>query len=96
MKKSEGSSIVKLNIGGQKFMTTLATLLGQGEENLFGVLLKDGNAVVKDDEGAIFIDRDGAYFGVLLSFLRTGKHERRRRILLFFFFFFFVEEGWLF
>ncbi len=30
---------------------------------------------MKDENGAIFIDRDGTYFAPLLSFLRTGELE---------------------
>ena len=66
------TQIVKLNIGGYKYVTTALTLTSRGE-NFFTTLLSDKFPSVKDEEGAYFIDRDGEYFKPLLSFLRTGE-----------------------
>jgi hypothetical protein len=66
------SQLVKLNVGGVRYMTTAATLTSRGD-NFFSVLLKQGTPVVRDEEGYIFIDRDGSYFAPLLAFLRTGE-----------------------
>lgn len=62
----QGSDIVKLNIGGTKYTTTVGTLSGSA---FFAALLKRDVAVAKDEEGCIFVDRDGLYFGPLLSYL---------------------------
>lgn len=68
---SKGTSIVRLNIGGSKFVTTEATLLSCGS-SFFSSLLS-GFPSLKDEEGAYFIDRDGASFAPILSYLRTGQ-----------------------
>lgn len=49
------NSIVKLNIGGTKFLTTARTL-SQGE-NFFTGLLSGRIPSLLDDEGYYFIDR---------------------------------------
>jgi len=70
---STGSRIVKLNVGGRLFMTTERTLLSCSScETFFTALLRGGFARTEDDDRAIFIDRDGTNFDVILSFLRTG------------------------
>ncbi len=68
----DSQQLVKLNVGGTRYMTTVATLTGRGN-NFFTALLKPGTPLVRDDEGYIFIDRDGSYFGPLLTYLRTGE-----------------------
>lgn len=68
--------LVKLNVGGKKYITARSTLFSKGE-NFFTVLLEndlgDGVPCVKDEEGYIFIDRDGELFRHVLNYLRTGK-----------------------
>eukprot|EP01133_Synstelium_polycarpum_P000372 gene372-434_t len=63
-------SMVKLNIGGVKFLTTRDTLINS-QSSFFAALLsgKCGNALDKD---AFFVDRDGDVFTPILSFMRTG------------------------
>jgi hypothetical protein len=68
---SKGTKIVRLNVGGTKFVTTEATLLSCGS-SFFSSLLS-GFPSLKDEEGAYFIDRDGGCFAPILSFLRTGQ-----------------------
>eukprot|EP01122_Echinamoeba_exundans_P006306 TRINITY_DN1742_c0_g1_i3.p1 TRINITY_DN1742_c0_g1~~TRINITY_DN1742_c0_g1_i3.p1 ORF type:complete len:393 (+),score=40.08 TRINITY_DN1742_c0_g1_i3:112-1290(+) len=68
---SKGTKIVRLNVGGTKFVTTEATLLSCGS-SFFSSLLS-GFPSLKDEDGAYFIDRDGACFAPILSFLRTGQ-----------------------
>merc|ERR1719254_498984 len=55
--------IVHLNIGGEKYLSTWETLCHSG---VFASLLK-----YKFDKDEIFIDRDGAPFKWILSFLRA-------------------------
>jgi len=61
---------VKLNIGGIKYETTRSTLMGEQGSMLHAMF--SGNYDVKpDEEGYIFIDRDGNYFGYVLNYLRN-------------------------
>eukprot|EP00747_Dinoflagellata_sp_TGD_P209868 gnl/TRDRNA2_/TRDRNA2_83243_c0_seq1.p2 gnl/TRDRNA2_/TRDRNA2_83243_c0~~gnl/TRDRNA2_/TRDRNA2_83243_c0_seq1.p2 ORF type:complete len:155 (-),score=36.11 gnl/TRDRNA2_/TRDRNA2_83243_c0_seq1:78-542(-) len=55
--------IVRLNVGGDKYFSTWETLCHSG---VFASLLK-----YKFDKEEIFIDRDGAPFKWILSFLRA-------------------------
>ncbi|KAL6067120.1 BTB/POZ domain-containing protein kctd3, variant 2 [Balamuthia mandrillaris] len=64
-------SIVKLNIGGHRFVTTRSTLL-KVPNTYFSILLGDKFSPMLDEEGAYFIDRDGTCFACILAFLRTG------------------------
>ncbi|EOD23272.1 hypothetical protein EMIHUDRAFT_469573 [Emiliania huxleyi CCMP1516] len=62
---------VKLNVGGSKFETTLTTLT-RYPESMLGAMFSGRHEVPPDDEGYVFIDRDGKQFGTILNFLRTG------------------------
>ncbi|KAH3767634.1 NY-REN-45 antigen [Pelomyxa schiedti] len=65
--------IVKLNIGGRKFVTTEGTLTSVPEDCFFNVLLKGKFSPIVDEEGSFFIDRDGTFFEPILTYLRTGQ-----------------------
>src|SRR5947209_16168674 len=60
--------IVKLNIGGTTFTTSLSTLTTQ--ETFFSALLSGAFEVVEDEFGAYFIDRDPRNFHLILNYLR--------------------------
>jgi hypothetical protein len=64
--------IVRLNIGGHRFMTTAGTLRSDGE-NFFTALLSGRLPAALDETGAYFVDRNGRYFEPILDFLRTGE-----------------------
>ena len=64
-----GSSRIKLNVGGRKFETTVATLTGQ-KQSFFSSLLC--HTPEEHLQGELFIDRDGDAFVPILNFLRTG------------------------
>eukprot|EP01100_Stratorugosa_tubuloviscum_P003768 TRINITY_DN1910_c0_g2_i1.p1 TRINITY_DN1910_c0_g2~~TRINITY_DN1910_c0_g2_i1.p1 ORF type:complete len:346 (+),score=144.66 TRINITY_DN1910_c0_g2_i1:81-1118(+) len=66
------SKIIKLNIGGFYYETTIFTLKNQGE-NFFSKLAEGKIPSEIDDKGNYFIDRNGRYFEPLLDFLRTGQ-----------------------
>ncbi|XP_063628027.1 BTB/POZ domain-containing protein KCTD3 [Cydia splendana] len=62
--------IVNLNVGGTKFATSWHTLTWVSD-TFFTALLSGRIPTVRDDTGAIFIDRDPNLFGLILNFLRT-------------------------
>ena len=69
-----GNGIVKLNVGGKKFLTRYGTLAQNGsQENFFVSLLSGRFPVESDEKGYIFIDRSAKYFEVILDFLRSGE-----------------------
>jgi hypothetical protein len=73
--QSSGKSIneiIKLNVGGHKFTTTMGTLSKQGSSNYFSYLFNGKFQTTKDEEGYIFIDRNGSNFEILLDYLRNG------------------------
>ena len=85
---SSNGRIVKLNVGGFKYTTTESTLNSKGMvitrivlthligENFFTTLLQNDREgkvpCLRDEEGFIFIDRNGKAFHVILEYLRTG------------------------
>lgn len=68
--KAESGSIVKLNVGGVRLMTTKTTLTAV-PGSLLGAMFSGRFPLPKDDEGNVFIDRDGEIFRyVILPWLR--------------------------
>ncbi|XP_059611559.1 BTB/POZ domain-containing protein KCTD3 isoform X2 [Phlebotomus argentipes] len=68
--------IVHLNVGGTKFATSRQTLTWI-PDTFFTALLSGRIASLKDDTGAIFIDRDPSLFGFVLNYLRTREVDIR-------------------
>ena len=65
------SSIVKLNVGGQHFTTSVQTL--KKDPNSMLAAMFSGKFEMKPSEdGSFFIDRDGTYFRFILNYLRNG------------------------
>jgi len=62
------SSIVKLNVGGKKFETSLDTL--KSLKGTYFYALFSSNYLIEDE---YFIDRDPTHFMAILNFLRTKK-----------------------
>ena len=62
---------MKLNVGGSKFETTLSTLT-RHPDSMLAVMFSGRHEVPRDDDGYVFIDRDGTHFRIILNFLRTG------------------------
>lgn len=58
---------VRLNIGGHLYTTTKSTLTKYSSNALNKILLN------LDDEGNVFVDRDGRMFQYILEFLRNGE-----------------------
>ena len=65
---SDGS-IIKLNVGGQYFTTSKATLLAD-KNSVLGAMFSGYHEVTKSSDGSYFIDADGTYFHIILNFLR--------------------------
>merc|ERR1712137_433475 len=67
--------IVKLNVGGVRYMTTQSTLATPGKNALTALVdnLERGLvSSVRDEEGYIFLDRCGVTFAAVLAYLRSG------------------------
>jgi len=62
--------IINLNVGGTKFSTSRQTLT-QIQDTFFTGLLSGRIHTFKDDDGAIFIDRDPLLFRHILNYLRN-------------------------
>ncbi|KFD53253.1 hypothetical protein M513_05963 [Trichuris suis] len=83
-----GQRIIELNVGGEKYQTTLATLTKDSNSVLSRQVLalespRDSSPPADDTErdsviscfssGSYFIDRDGKLFRYVLEYLRNGK-----------------------
>ena len=67
--------IVKLNVGGTRFMTTYSTLAVHGKNALTAMLDNVNSGRVTstvDESGYLFIDRCGTTFYGVLDYLRSG------------------------
>lgn len=63
------SEKIKLNVGGQIFVTSITTLTKDPDSLLARMFGPNGTAVPEAD-GSYFIDRDGTYFRYVLNYLR--------------------------
>ena len=63
---------IKLDVGGHSFTTTLTTLT-RFPDTMLGAMFSGRHALVKDECGAYFIDRDGTHFREILNFLRAPE-----------------------
>ena len=71
-----GSSWIKLNVGGSRFVTTRQTLCKFPDSMLGEMFGRDeGFPLVTDQDGCVFIDRDDGPFRTILTFLRCGEFE---------------------
>ncbi|XP_033110842.1 BTB/POZ domain-containing protein KCTD3-like [Anneissia japonica] len=68
--------IIKLNVGGTKFSTSKQTL-SWVPDSFFSSLLSGRISSMRDEEGAIFIDRDPVVFVPILNYLRTKDLDVR-------------------
>ncbi|KAJ8280858.1 hypothetical protein GJAV_G00059920 [Gymnothorax javanicus] len=68
--------IIHLNVGGKRFSTSRQTLTWV-PDSFFSSLLSGRISTLKDETGAIFIDRDPSLFVPILNFLRTKELHPR-------------------
>eukprot|EP01114_Cavostelium_apophysatum_P013315 TRINITY_DN3196_c0_g1_i1.p1 TRINITY_DN3196_c0_g1~~TRINITY_DN3196_c0_g1_i1.p1 ORF type:complete len:275 (-),score=22.43 TRINITY_DN3196_c0_g1_i1:292-1026(-) len=65
----ESDQIIKLNVGGHLFSASVTTLTKDSESMLYAMF--SGKFPIKEQEdGSVFIDRDGTHFRHVLNFLR--------------------------
>ncbi|XP_022154530.1 FH protein interacting protein FIP2 isoform X2 [Momordica charantia] len=70
---SDPSSLVRLNIGGKKFRTTLDTLTQREPDSMLAAMFSGRHTLCQDpEEGSVFVDRDGKHFRHILNWLRDG------------------------
>uniref|UniRef100_A0A8C9XG15 BTB/POZ domain-containing protein KCTD3 n=1 Tax=Sander lucioperca TaxID=283035 RepID=A0A8C9XG15_SANLU len=69
---TRSGDIIHLNVGGKRFSTSRQTLMWV-PDSFFSSLLSGRISTLKDETGAIFIDRDPSLFATILNFLRTKE-----------------------
>eukprot|EP00959_Pyramimonas_sp_CCMP1952_P349504 7323105-Pyramimonas_sp.AAC.2 len=69
--------VLELNVGGVVYSTTEGTLCSAGSSFFTSLLGDDFDSAksTRDSENRIFIDRDGALFKPILTWLRTHELE---------------------
>ncbi|MED6237865.1 BTB (POZ) domain-containing protein [Ataeniobius toweri] len=77
--QQEFPEVISLNVGGTYFTTRLSTLR-RYEDTMLAAMFSGRHYIPRDAEGRFFIDRDGAYFGDILNFLREGELPRQNRV----------------
>ncbi|XP_034043918.1 BTB/POZ domain-containing protein KCTD3 [Thalassophryne amazonica] len=70
------AEIIQLNVGGTRFSTSRQTLTWI-PDSFFSSLLSGRISTLRDETGAIFIDRDPTAFAPILNFLRTKELDLR-------------------
>ncbi|KAM3829432.1 LOW QUALITY PROTEIN: SH3KBP1-binding protein 1 [Vipera latastei] len=76
MAASGGTGLVQLNVGGRRFCTSRQTLAWV-PDSFFSSLLSGRISSLRDETGAIFIDRDPDLFAPILNFLRCKELDLR-------------------
>ena len=66
------TEIVRLNVGGTKYVTTKSTLW-KYPQSVLGAMFMGNAPLPTDQDGYYFIDRCGPIFQYILQFLRCGK-----------------------
>ncbi|XP_068309968.1 FH protein interacting protein FIP2-like [Pyrus communis] len=69
----DSSSLVHLNVGGNKFSTTVGTLTQRQPDSMLAAMFSVRHTLRQDKEGYVFIDRDGKHFRHILNWLRDGE-----------------------
>jgi hypothetical protein len=63
---------VTLNVGGRRYITTPKTLVEGAPESILAALFSKEYGVTLDENGEIFVDREGKYFHYIMEFIRDG------------------------
>ncbi|XP_058737198.1 FH protein interacting protein FIP2-like isoform X1 [Vicia villosa] len=71
--QSDTSSVLRLNIGGKKFSTTIDTMTHREPESMLAAMFSGRHTLPQDPhKGYVFVDRDGTHFRHILNWLRDG------------------------
>ncbi|CAF0984988.1 unnamed protein product [Rotaria sp. Silwood1] len=65
-------NVIDLNVGGCHYTTSLSTLR-KYEDSMLAVMFSGRYDLVRDEDGHIFIDRDGSNFGHILNYIRCDQ-----------------------
>ena len=65
------SSPVHLNIGGNRFTTSLQTLR-RDQDSMLATMFSGRHKLIQEPDGSYFVDRDGTHFRHILNYLRDG------------------------
>ncbi|PIK39102.1 BTB/POZ domain-containing protein KCTD6 [Apostichopus japonicus] len=69
----DGSNyVLNINVGGTKYTTYLSVVKKYPESHLSQMFPEDTSLWRRDDDGNVFIDRDGHAFRYILNYLRDG------------------------
>jgi len=71
MEDQQPDRCIDLNVGGTPFKTSLTTLL-KGD-TMLSAMFSGRMPIQEEENGSVFIDRDGKHFNVILNFLRDGQ-----------------------
>lgn len=66
------NELIQLNVGGIFYTTTKSTLC-KYSDSMLGAMFSDSFPTTRDQNGSVFIDRDGEVFKYVLNFLRSSK-----------------------
>merc|ERR1712227_177950 len=71
------NDVFVLKVGGEKFTASRATLTKEPDSKL-AKMFAEGSKMERtvDDDGAYLIESNPRYFGEILTYLRTGHHDR--------------------
>ena len=64
--------VIYLNVGGSRYTTTLSTLT-KYPDSMLGAMFSRRHALVQQEDGSYFVDRDGEAFSYILSYLRDSN-----------------------
>ncbi|XP_068310245.1 FH protein interacting protein FIP2-like [Pyrus communis] len=67
------TSVVRLDVGGKIFRTTVSTFTNREPHSRLAAMFSGRHNLQQDENGAVFIDRDGKQFGHILNWLTDGK-----------------------
>ena len=68
---SQNAECIKVNVGGALFVTSKETVMRC--ESMLSSMFSGRIPIKTDDDGYVFIDRDGSHFRTILNFLRDGS-----------------------